>query len=75
MMKHLSYKLDEFMWLREGLKKNTKNMDISIFGFEPPTHPPIMDKTKKDMLILGTRSKKNSKIWGFCPKRREGVIS
>ena len=26
-------------------------------------------------MILGTPSKKNSKIWGFCPKRREGVIS
>ena len=25
--------------------------------------------------IKGRLQKKNRKIWGFCPKRREGVIS
>ena len=28
-------------------------MDMSIFGSDPPTHPPNMDKTKKNMLFLG----------------------
>ena len=40
--------------LREGFNKKTKqNMDISIFGSDPPAHPPNMDKTKKDMLFFG----------------------
>ena len=29
----------------------------------------------KSHWMLGTPSKKNRKIWGICPKRREGVIS
>ena len=40
--------------LREWFnRKNKQNMDVSIFGSEPPTHPPNMDRTKKDMLFFG----------------------
>ena len=39
--------------IREGLKKTKKNMDISIFGSDPPTHPPNMDKNKKKTLFFG----------------------
>ena len=39
--------------IREGLKKTKKNMDISIFGSDPPTHPPNMDKNKKRHCFLG----------------------
>ena len=39
--------------LGEGsIKKTKKNMDISIFGSEPPTHPQIWKKQKKDMLFF-----------------------
>ena len=32
--------------------KRKKNVDLSIFGSDPPTHPPNMDKNKKDMLFF-----------------------
>ena len=37
--------------IREGFNKK-KNMDISIFGSDPPpTHPPNMDKNKKEIVF------------------------
>ena len=36
-----------------SIKKKQKNMDISIFGSNPPTPPPNMDKTNKNILFLG----------------------
>ena len=39
--------------LREGFNKKTKkNMDISIFGSDPPIHPLNMDKTKKRHVVF-----------------------
>ena len=35
----------------------------------------IMSKIRFHFLPKGRLQKKNRKIWGFCPKRREGVIS
>ena len=39
--------------MEEFNKKNKKNMDLSIFGSDPPTHPPNMDKNKKRHCFLG----------------------
>ena len=47
--------------LREGFNKKTKqNMDMSIFGSDPPT-PQIWIKQKKDMLFFGLFSSFGSK--------------
>ena len=68
-MKNKSHNIkNKILALRKGFnKKNKKNMDISVFGSEPPTHPPNMDKTKKKTCcflgFLAHLEQKN--LWSF----------
>ena len=51
--------------IKEGYKKN---MDISIFGSDPPIHPQNMDKNKKAHCVFGFLAHLEPKTFGsFSP--------